>query len=379
MKIYQTDLLENTYILDEATSLHQAKFLDTSTFKTIENQLETLKRSRNLLIRLWFFILGCLMFASAFGFFSLFAIDNQFALKIMLFFYTIIGFFATEMYKKTNVFGNGLDDALVFCSLMVSMVFFEMVFFTNFIYETTAFLLTLSVLSWVCYFRYLHGYLILASIISIVGALMQINSPYLCFIVMLFGILLFFIYYKIKLKNKYIYYKNGLNITKFCALFIFYLAGNYGIIREYSNEQGILPDNTEIPLAWFFNCFMFIVPIIYLYASIKFKDRMLLWLGIGLFAGSIITFRTYHHVLPTTLALTLGGLILLALSMYIIKKFKNSQTGLSFMPDPFQGNALQKKMETLTTLATNSIETTSTSPMEFGGGGFSGGGSGSNF
>ena len=155
------------------------------------------------------------------------------------------------------------------------------------------------------------------------------------------------------------------------------------VVRELSvmllgNE--ILPGE-DIPFAIFFYAFTVIVPILYLVQALKTKDRIMLWLSFLAIGFSIYTIRFYHSVLPVEVALTLGGLVLFAISYFSIKKLKDKESGLTFKPDRINNSNAFLNAETLIVASQFGLqpEVSNESPMEFGGGDFSGGGSSGSF
>ena len=108
---------------------------------------------------------------------------------------------------------------------------------------------------------------------------------------------------------------------------------------------------------------------------------MVLWIGFATTLFSIYTIRYYHHLLPTEVALTLGGLLLFTITYFCIKKIKDKTTGITFQPDRFVNSSdfIHTEALILTSQFGLKPETNIESPVEFGGGDFSGGGSGGSF
>jgi hypothetical protein len=108
----------------------------------------------------------------------------------------------------------------------------------------------------------------------------------------------------------------------------------------------------------------------------------MLWIGFLALAFSIFTIRYYHHILPAEVALTLGGLVLFAFTYFSIKKIKTNETGITFLPDRFSNSNSQLNLEIVIAASQFGLKPeikAEESPMDFGGGGFSGGGSGEEF
>jgi hypothetical protein len=134
----------------------------------------------------------------------------------------------------------------------------------------------------------------------------------------------------------------------------------------------------EIPFAIFFWAFTISAPPLYLFFSLKNKDRQMLWIGFLVLCFSIFTIRIYHHILPTEVALTIGGLLVFAFAYISIKKTKNKETGITFKEDRFANPDSFANLQVLVATSQFGIKPAvkvEESPMKFGGGGFSGGGS----
>ena len=108
----------------------------------------------------------------------------------------------------------------------------------------------------------------------------------------------------------------------------------------------------------------------------------MLWVGFLALGFSLYSFRVYHHVLPPEVALSLGGLLFFLVAYFAIKKLKNKEEGITFKADRFESSNSLLQLEVLASAAQFGIKpevAAPESPMEFGGGGYSGGGSGGEF
>ena len=106
----------------------------------------------------------------------------------------------------------------------------------------------------------------------------------------------------------------------------------------------------------------------------------MLYIG-GITLGfSFYTIRYYYALMPIERALILGGSILFALSYLAIHKLKNNKTGITFMPDRNENNTVLSNIEAVVANSQVSLKGIATEQkMPFGGGGFSGGGSGGSY
>jgi hypothetical protein len=211
----------------------------------------------------------------------------------------------------------------------------------------------------------------------------SIGKALLPFILMIYALVMYFISKKLTQKVQCPFYHKGILILKNFCLILFYSSGNYLVVRELSvlllgNE---IAPNTDIPFSWFFYAFTVIVPVLYILYGLKRQERIMLWIGLLSLGFSFYTIRYYYHILPIEIALTIGGLVLFTIAYFSIKKWKDKTTGITFQPDRFINSSdfINTEALILTSQFDLKPETVIESPMKFGGGDFSGGGSGGSF
>ncbi|MDR6845805.1 hypothetical protein [Flavobacterium granuli] len=395
MIVYDKTLLDNVYIDEEAKRLKNSGFISNEQYKFIGNQLPRLKSQNNIFIRIGFFILGCMLYSSICGFISLFGLaimENAYLFFIYLF--AAIGFGAKEyMSQNMKYFGFGLDDAFILGAILALQIAVGLSFEQNYNPNYLLVIIVTAIVSSIAYLRYLNLSLALLACFSITGSLAYITFEYLIIgkLILPFVMLVFsgigYFFSKKKLQNLTVpYYSSGLKLAKGFCLILFYLAGNYYVVRELnfslSGEYYYNGVSPEIPFAIFFWAFTISVPALYLFYSLRNKDRMMLWIGFLALCFAIFTIRMYHHVLPPEVALTIGGLVLFAFTYFSIKKTKFNETGITFKEDRFANPNAFANLQVLVATSQFGIKPEAKveeSPMKFGGGGFSGGGSGGGF
>jgi hypothetical protein len=395
MIAYDKTLLDNVYIDEEANRLKESGFINREQYQSFQIQLPRLKSQNNIFIRIGFFILGCMLYSSICGFISLFGMaimDNAYLFFIYLF--AAIGFGAKE-YMSTNMkyFGFGLDDAFILGAIATLLTAVGLSFEQNYNTNYLAVIIVMAIVSSVAYLRYLNLSLALLACFGITGSLAYITFEYLAigktilpFVILLFSGGCYFISKKTLQNLTSPYYTNGLKLAKGFSLILFYLAGNYYVVRElnFSLSEAYFYDGVspEIPFAIFFWAFTISIPVVYIVFSLKNKDRMMLWIGFLALCFALFTIRTYHHVLPPEVTLTIGGLVVFAFTYLAIKKTKHKETGITFKADRFTNPNAFANLQALVVASQFGLKPevkVEESPMEFGGGGFSGGGSGGEF
>ncbi|MDQ6529072.1 hypothetical protein [Flavobacterium sp. LHD-85] len=387
MIVYNKQLLDNEVLADEADALYKGGFISKEQKKFIEKELPVLKSQNNILVRVGFFLLGCLLYGSICGAISLFGLsaENTF-FKICCYIFAAVGFAGVELLANQEYHNHGLDDAFILNALLclgaaigITTEGYEMVI---------AFFVAVGALF--MFLRYLHVLSMLVFCISATAFLFygmfefgDIGKAILPFVAMIFAGVFYFLTKKMMNRLSEGYYYNGLLLANSFCLVLFYLSCNYLVVRELSVEllgTEVKP-GTDIPFAYFFYAFTFVVPVLYLVQALKAKDRIMLWLSFLAIAFSIYTIRFYHSVLPIEVALTLGGVVLFAIAYFSIKKLKEKESGMTFKPDRINHSDNLLNAEALVVASTFGMkpEVKTDSPMEFGGGGFSGGGSDGSF
>ncbi len=397
MIVFDKTLLDDSFLVDEANSLAGSGFITSKKSKEFENATSTLKTHDNLLIRIMMFILGALAYGAICGFLALISIDGLDShWKILILVFALIGFFGQEfvLAKSSNLFGYGLDDAALLGALLATS-FFVSEGSDN---HNLTISIVLAITATFCYFRYLHLPSALIACLSITASLFfvlldycQYGQQLMPFVMLLFAGITYFLITK-KLRNlEKSYYRNGILVLQSFALLLFYFAGNYFVVRELSFEMQLenlqMSDpypsgSSEIPMAWLFYAFTLITPLVYIIFSLLQKDKMMLWIGLLTMGFTVFTIRNYHHVLPPEVALTLSGLLLFVIAFFAIKKLKNKESGITFMADRFESSNTLLQLETIASVAQFGLKPEIKAPdstMEFGGGGFSGGGAGNEF
>lgn len=386
MIVYDKVELENLALAEEAHSLKIAGFIDNQQYTTITKKLVTLKSHKNLLIRFAFFMLGSFLYSSVSGFFSLLSInvidDNY---EVLLFLFSIIGFVGAEVLAHQKFYGQGLDDAFIIGSQLTLAIAIGILTDGNEI--VIASILTLTAL--ISYLRYLHLSMALLFCLALTATLTYamfkigtIGKTILPFVMMLFAVAVYFLSKTILPKLAPYFYNKGNSLANSFSLILFYLSGNYIVVRELSVAllgAAIAPDS-DIPFAFFFYGFTFVVPLFYLVYSIVKKDRIMLWIGFLALGFSIYSIRFYYSILPIEIALTLGGIFLFAFTYFVINKLKDKEAGVTFKPSCFTKTNTFLNAEILIASQLGlKPETTTESNIEFGGGDFSGGGSSGSF
>ena len=168
------------------------------------------------------------------------------------------------------------------------------------------------------------------------------------------------------------YYASCLLVLKVLALAVFYLGGNYLVVREGNAELHSLNVSEQIPFAPLFYLFTAGIPLLYITLGLRRADRPLLLLGLLALAFSVFTLRHYRSLLPPEIAAVAAGALLTALAGALLRALRPARFGLTSLPgdEPRHFN-LENLIQAQTAHAPGSP---ATSGFEFGGGQSGGGG-----
>lgn len=388
MRAYDENKLTNIVLLEETDTFLNAGFITQEQADCIKNNLPVFKSQNNLLLRLAFFILGSLLYASICGTISIIGMQiGESYFHFCFYLFAIIGWAAAEFLARENYKNYGVDDAFILGSILnlaiaigINSESFELLI---------AFFVSISAL--VMYKRFIHNISLLlfclATTATLFYALLEIDTigkTILPFATLIFAVVCYFFTKRKLTQLKELYYHKGFVIANSFYLILAYLSCNYFVVRELSSELlGInLKPNQDIPFALFFYIFTITVPIVYIMTALKTKDRYLLWIGALCIGFSIFTIRYYHSILPVEVAMTLGGILLFTISYFSIQKLKDKTSGITFELDRLTQNKDFKSTEALVAVTAFGIKPETKieeSPMKFGGGDYSGGGASGSF
>ena len=103
-------------------------------------------------------------------------------------------------------------------------------------------------------------------------------------------------------------------------------------------------------------------------------------IGLLTMIASIATIRYYYSLLLPEVELIVGGIVTFAIAFFSIRILRDKESGITFKRDRFSSdNTMLYAQALIVNSQTNFGHTSETSPMPFGGGGFSGGGAGETF
>lgn len=168
--------------------------------------------------------------------------------------------------------------------------------------------------------------------------------------------------------------KDHFPVLETASLLLAYLNVNLFVVQEGAKE--FLGLAGTVPLRWLFISLSLLIPAIYLVLGIRNKNRILLNTGLLTLGIGILTIRHYFSIAPPEFALTISGLILLPLAIFLIRKLKTPFKGFTSERSDEKKDAL---LQVLTAAASDQSQLKDQESSRFGGGSFGGGGAGSDY
>jgi hypothetical protein len=169
----------------------------------------------------------------------------------------------------------------------------------------------------------------------------------------------------------FLYYETCLRTFKALALLTLYLGGNYLVVREANAAINDLPLSVQVGFAPLFYLFTAAIPVLYVVLGLRKPDRIFLHLGLLTFGFSLYTYRHYRALLPTEVALTLGGALLVLLAGACLRYLRKPKHGLTAAAEPTQN---QLNLESLVMVQVAKPVAAPAGGFQFGGGQSGGGG-----
>jgi len=389
MIAYNKTWLANRRLQDELKKDLEHGRITKAEFDSITEKYPVGFYSPNLLVRVGLFILTCVIILFADGLLSLMASGSGIIESFgWLIFLGLLSYLALELMVNNKFhYRSGVDDALLFISLCLLVGGFA-IMVSDINIGVNYLPLSLVVLLLTLFLSLRFADMLTAAVCCIsffafifygcekIGAVGLTVVP---FIMMLASAGMYWLSNTNSSRPKFINYENCLIIVQIVCLLTLYAAGNYYIVQTLSDELN--GQHKPIAFSAFFWVWTIFLPFVYIWFGLKKKDVILLRTGLVLTAAAVATFRTYYHVLPTDVMLTLAGALLLGTAYTVMKYLKTPKHGITYA-DPDEANLMDNlKIESF--IVAETFSHTPTPPaaegVKFGGGDFGGGGSSGGF
>lgn len=334
---YSIDELEKKQILTEAKSLYKSKMITETQYEKIREDIKSELYSPTIFIRILLFILSYIGMTTVIGpiglIFSAVGATGYRILAVLLG-VSLIWFTETVLILGKNHYKSGVTEAGIYSGTLFIM--FGVLGFGQNI--EIGYLILGFLFSAIIAVRYLDLMALLVSMtcfsdllyktIHAIGGLTEAFMPFIFFFIFLS---IFLMCAVVERRLKSFVFNDHLIIAKTLSLLVIYASVNYFVVRELSiNLMGLtLAKGQDIPLAIIFYVLTAILPVLYIYCGIV--KRSVLFLRVGLLSGaiSVITFKYYFSLGMPVIALTVAGIILIAISLWLMNYLKVMRKGFT--------------------------------------------------
>ena len=313
------------------------------------------------------------------GFLSLFFLENggKKIFSMLSLVCSICFFFVLEyLIKERKLFHSGIDNALLYMATVAAVIALVTAFESLKTWQYCLFVLLITVIVSLRYADLVTVFAAVLTTFALFGDILlwfPLGKAVLPFATMILSAGIYFL----NTSESSVYYRESQTLIKVIVLLIFYLGGNYYVVREGNAIIADLPTPIapQIPFAIVFYSLTAIIPLLYCYWGLRTKDRIFLIVGLVACAFSCFTYRYYFDFIPVEIALCAAGAALITLCTYCMNYFKSERFGLT--------DQMTKKHSLVDLQAILIAHQFGQTPEEkninFGGGNFGGGGSGDNY
>lgn len=380
MIAYSKTSLHNLEIVKEAKSWLKQDYISKDQFNAIVAAYPSGFYHPNVIIRILLFIATLVALGGISGIFTLIFNGAEDALSFLFVFYGVASWLVMEFLfiKRNQHFKSGVNEAILYHSIAWILAGIGIAIDFN---EHGMLLISLALVAFAA-IRYidllstfatilLFGYLLFYELFSI-GGMVQSFIP-LLFIVVFTP--LYFLFHHLKNKPHLSPWAVSLLIGEAVSLAFIYLAGNYFVVRELSISMLdlYLEPGEDIPFSFVFYVLTVLIPIVYLFVGIKYRDIVILRVSLVALAFSVFTFKYYFSLGHPEITLTLAGAALVTAALLLLKYLKVPRHGFTreILLKEKWADSNPEAFIISQTLGGNKMVT---SDIEVGGGGTSGGG-----
>lgn len=386
---YKIPELEKRNVISEARNLFKSNVLNKEQWGKIQVEFATNLYTPSFTMRVLLFIVSLIGMSTIMGPVGLIVGDvgeTGYRLLSFLLGTTLLAFIEKKLIIDKSHYKSGVTEAGIYAGL--SFIAFALLGFQShplLVYPIVGFLLAAFAA-----IRYLNlttlvltiGFFgwMLFQVLSDIGGVAQALMPFI--FMTAFG-LIFWSSIKVRVKLSAEYLNDQFIILQTISLVVFYLAGNYFVVRELSIKMlGLtLSENQDIPFAFVFYGLTALVPIGIIYWGIKHKSILLIRVALLTIALSVITFKYYFSLGMPVLTITVAGAILIIvalISFNYLKQVRNGYTREKLLDNKWSSPDLMAVVASQT-LGGNPNIGSANDELQFGEGKFGGAGAGGNW
>jgi hypothetical protein len=383
---YNIEWLYNLIVIKETKRWLRQGFIETAQFDQISQAHPSEFYHPNFIIRVLLFVATLLALAGVTGLIALMVF--QFGDDTAWFMFTLYGIISFVVVDRLFIDSNKHYKSGVTEALIYHAAGFTIGGIAGSTESPSITLVCAIIVFSLAAIRYLDLVCTAAAIAAICGFIFyqcdEAGGIALMIMPFIFIILFTAIYFVIRYfsgRSQLRIWSDNFTLAEGISLLIIYAAGNYMVVRELSIEMMSLTieEGQDIPFAIIFYSLTAIIPIIYLYFGIRFRDVVLLRVSLIVVAFTVFTFKFYYGFGHPEITLTLAGVILIGITLTLMNYLKIIRFGFtrdSLLEEKWANSNLQAFIVSQT-LGGN--EVVPDEGFKGGDGGFGGGGASGEF
>ncbi|MFN8356703.1 MAG: hypothetical protein U0Y10_19770 [Spirosomataceae bacterium] len=212
------------------------------------------------------------------------------------------------------------------------------------------------------------------TIVQLIAFKFPIGKVILPFINLIVSAGLYGIKRKLFESDRFFYWEKCLTMLEILSLILMYASVNYALVRE---GNALLNSTTgQIPFAGVFYFFTATIPLAYCYAGLRYKNRILLVVGLLTLVASVVTFKLYFSIAPPEVTMIIAGVLMIGVAWRTIRYLTPPKHGFTYQEDK---EALSMDAEATFIAQTLGKTTPTGQGLQFGEGEFGGGGAGNDY
>jgi hypothetical protein len=331
---YNPEWLNNLHIVKEAKQWMVSGLISKEQLNAIVEKHPVQFYHPNIIIRILLLVATFVVLGAITGLLVLMFMEAEEILSFLSLIYGVGSMIVLDrvFIASKNHFKSGITEAILYHSVLFIILGFVEVFEESPVpyaivlscllaFTAYRYLDLISTVGSLCAFAWLMFYMLYQA-----GGAMQQIIP-IVFIVLFIPLYFGFRHLKKIPANEP--WENCLIAAESVCLLFIYTAGNYFVVRELSVElmDLELQEGQDIPLAFVFYALTVIIPVLYLFFGLRNKDLVLIRVSLAVLAFSVFTFKYYFSLGHHEITLTVGGLIMLGISVSLLRWLKVPKYG----------------------------------------------------
>ncbi|UXP32499.1 hypothetical protein N6H18_00725 [Reichenbachiella agarivorans] len=336
MVAYDLEEVRKKLSLSKIKTWYKQGWINEEQWSVIREQYQTKLYSPSVIMRILLFVVTLIGISTVLTPFAFaFEIDSEIGIRVMMVLVGIASLLFTElkMIKDSHHYKSGVTEAGYYVGgsfLFLGVLGFDME--SEWVYIAVAFLFLVG-----ASIRYMDLLALGAAVLCFVYLLFYVFTSviaFLPFLVMIVFAGLFFLSQRLQKVVDGLIWEDHFIIFDTMALMLIYLGGNYFVVREMSvGMLGVeVSEGGDIPFAFLFYAFTFLIPVGYLVWGIVKKEILFIRVSLLTLTLSVITIKYYYGLDYPEVTVTIAGAVMILAAIGVMNYLKIDRKGFTREP-----------------------------------------------